>query len=191
MKAIALCGSARLRGNTEMLLNACIETLTAHGIEGELVRLSELDLRPCTACTQCFQRKDGRCIQKDDFNDLFAKMREADIIVMGSPVYFGSASANMKILMDRAGYVARANGNIFARKLGGPITVARRAGENFTYAQMLFWYMIMDMIVPGSTYWNVAHALEPATVGADTEGMETIRHFAENLAWLAEKTRTE
>lgn len=187
MKAIALNGSPRKGGNTEILLNTCLEVLADHGIAGELIRIPEYDLRPCTACAACFKKRNGICAQQDDFNMIFKKMCEADIIVMGSPVYFGSATAHLKIVMDRAGYVARANGNLFAHKLGGPIAVARRAGETFTYAQMIFWYMIMDMVVPGSTYWNVATALEPGAVRNDEEGMNTIRHFADNLAWLASK----
>jgi multimeric flavodoxin WrbA len=114
-------------------------------------------------------------------------MLRADIIIVGSPVYFGSASPEMMALLDRAGYVAGANGKLFSRKIGGPITVARQAGHNFTYAQLLLWYMINDMVVPGSTYWNVALAREPGAVMQDTEALETIDRFADNLAWLAKK----
>ena len=89
--------------------------------------------------------------------------------------------------MDRAGYVGRANGNVFSRKLGGPVVVARRAGQNFTLAQLLFWFMIMDMVVPGSSYWNIGIGRDPGEVKEDTEALDTITHFAENLAWLAKK----
>jgi catechol 2,3-dioxygenase-like lactoylglutathione lyase family enzyme len=114
-------------------------------------------------------------------------MQQADIIVVGSPVYFGSATPEVMALLDRAGYVAKANGNLFARKVGGPIAVARRAGHNFTFAQLLMWYMINDMIVPGSSYWNVALAREAGSVNQDAEALGTIDRFADNLAWLAEK----
>jgi multimeric flavodoxin WrbA len=90
-------------------------------------------------------------------------------------------------LLDRAGYVSRANGNMLSRKLGGPVVVARRAGQNFTLAQLLYWYMINDMIVPGSTYWNVAFGMTPGEVNEDKEGIQTVTRFAENLAWLAKK----
>ena len=90
-------------------------------------------------------------------------------------------------LLDRAGYVARANGNLFSRKIGGHIAVARRAGHNFTFAQLLFWYMINDMVVPGSSYWNVALAREPGAVNGDAEALATVDRFADNLAWLATK----
>jgi multimeric flavodoxin WrbA len=145
-------------------------------------------VRPCTACGTCFKRKDNTCIQQDDaFHDIYNKMREADILLVGSPVYFGSATADLTALLDRAGYVGRANGNVFSRKLGGPVVVARRAGQNFTLAQLLFWFMIMDMIVPGSSYWNVGFGRAQGEVLEDTEGIETVRHFAENLVWLARK----
>jgi multimeric flavodoxin WrbA len=114
-------------------------------------------------------------------------MVEADILVVGSPVYFGSATPQIMALLDRAGYVSRANGNLFERKLGGPIAVARRAGQNFTFAQLLMWFMINDFVVPGSTYWNVGLANEPGKVLEDEEALRTADRFAENLAWLGER----
>lgn len=115
-------------------------------------------------------------------------MKTADIIVVGSPVYFGSAVPEMMALLDRAGYVSRSNGNTyFSRKIGGPIVVARRAGHNFTLAQLLYWFMINDMVVPGSSYWNIAFGREVGEVENDEEGLATVDRFAENLAWLAEK----
>ena len=190
MKAVAINGSARTGGNTEALLEKCLAVLADKGIAGELIRLSEKTVIPCTACGSCFKKKDNTCImQKDDFQEIYDRMRDADIILLGSPVYFGSATANMTALLDRAGYVGRANGNVFSRKLGGPVVVARRAGQNFTLAQLLFWFMIMDMVVPGSSYWNIGFGREMGEVNEDTEAIETVTHFAENLAWLAQKTR--
>ena len=124
----------------------------------------------------------------DDYQFYFEKMVKADIIIVGSPVHFGSATPELMALLDRAGYVSRANGNLFSRKLGGPIAVARRAGHNFTYAQLLMWYMINDMVVPGSSYWNVALARDTGTVNNDPEALDTIDRFADNLAWLAAST---
>lgn len=188
MKALAISGSARINGNTENVLNICLEVLSDAGIPGELIRLAASPVRPCTACGTCFKRKDNTCIQQDDaFHDIYSKMREADILLVGSPVYFGSATADLTALLDRAGYVGRANGNVFSRKLGGPVVVARRAGQNFTLAQLLFWFMIMDMVVPGSSYWNVGFGRAQGEVLEDTEGIETVRHFAGNLVWLARK----
>ena len=188
MKAVAICGSPRDAGNTEILLNTALRKLESEGITTELIRVSENPVSPCSACGMCYKNKDGKCvITHDEFNAVFAKMVEADIIVVGSPVYFGSATPEIMALLDRAGYVARANDNLLSRKLGGPVVVARRAGQNFTYAQLMYWFMISDMIVPGSTYWNVAFGMRPGEVNDDTEGLETVTRFAENLAWLAGK----
>lgn len=187
--ALAICGSPRRNGNTEILLSRCLDRLAGQGIGGKLVTLSGKTIRGCTACAACGESKDGSCpgISGDDFPPIFEAMQRADIIIVGSPVYFGSATPEMMALLDRAGYVSRANGGVFSRKIGGPLAVARRAGHNFTYAQLMFWYMINDMVVPGSSYWNVALAREPGAVNNDTEALQTIDRFADNLAWLSAK----
>ena len=188
MNAIAINGSPRTGGNTEILLKRCLERLKAEKIETEFVSVGTRLVKPCTACGQCAKMKNKTCAVKDDeFHPIFASMVKADIIVLGSPVYFGSATPNLMALLDRAGYVSRANGGLFARKLGGPIAVARRAGQNFTYAQLAFWYTINDMIVAGSTYWNIAIGRQAGDVKEGQEGLQTIDRFAENLAWLAHK----
>ena len=187
-RALGICGSPRRNGNTETLLRRCLDRLAGQNVRGELVTLAGLDLRGCNACMACTESRDATCPAfSDDFAPIFEKMVQADIIVVGSPVYFGSATPELMALLDRAGYVSRANGHLFSRKIGGPIAVARRAGHNFTYAQLVFWYTINDMIVPGSTYWPVALAREPGAVNADTEALATIDRFADNLAWLARK----
>lgn len=187
MKAIAICGSPRKGGNTEILLTRCLGVLGQHGIETELIPLRDKSLRGCTACGWCREAKDGTCrIKDDDMHPIFEKMKEARIIVVGSPVYFGSAVPELMMLLDRAGYVCRTGEqNPFSRKIGGPIVVARRAGHNFTYAQLLYWYMLNDMVVPGSIYWNIAFGRAPGEVENDEEGLRTVDRFAENLAWLA------
>lgn len=188
MKAIAICGSPREGGNTEILLRRCLKALAAKGLATELVALAKLRIEPCRACLLCQKASDHACaIKDDDFHAVFGKLVAADVIIVGSPVYFGSATAQIMALLDRAGFVSRMNGNLLARKLGGPIVVARRAGQNFTFAQLLLWYMINGMIVPGSSYWNIAFGRAIGEVENDTEGLQTIDHFAENLAWLAEK----
>ena len=190
MHAVAINGSARLNGNTSTLLRVCLDVLEVAGISGELIQLAENPIRPCKACGTCFVMKNNECItKKDAFHEVYEKMRQADILLLGSPVYFGSATADLMALLDRAGYVGRANGNVFSRKIGGPLVVARRAGQNFTLAQLLFWFMIMDMVVPGSSYWNVGFGRLQGEVSEDTESVETVRHFAENLVWLAGKLR--
>ena len=189
MYAIAVSGSPRKRSNTEILLRRCLDVLQAKGIAGELISLREKTIRGCRACEVCRRNQDKRChTSDDDFHPVFEAMQKADIIIVGSPVYFGSATPEMMALLDRAGYVSKVNGGLLSRKLGGPVAVARRAGHNFTYAQLLLWFMINDMVVPGSTYWNIAHAREPEQVLDDKEALATVDRFAENLAWLAQKT---
>jgi multimeric flavodoxin WrbA len=191
MYAVAISGSPRKNGNTEALLARCLDGLAGRGIEGELISLRDKTIKGCRACAQCSRNRDKQCNTKDDdFHPVFAAMQKADIIVVGSPVYFGSAAPEIMALLDRAGYVARANGNLFSRKLGGPVAVARRAGHNFTFAQLLMWFMINDMVVPGSSYWNVALAREPGQVMEDGEALTTVDRFAENLAWLAGRLQT-
>lgn len=186
MKALFICGSPRKEGNTEILLNLASNRLRDRGVESEMVLLAEHTVKPCIACERCKKSKDGTCpaIHDDDFHPIFEKMCEADAIIVGSPVYFGSATAQITGLLHRAGYLSRANGNYFAGKIGAPVVVARRAGQNFTYAQLQFFFTINDMIVPGSTYWNVAFGRKKGDVNSDDEGIETISHFADNVADL-------
>ena len=169
------------------MLRRCLDRLASQGIAGELELLAGKNIRGCTACGGCREAKDESCPGQagDDFAAIFEKMVRADILIVGSPVYFGSATPELMALLDRAGYVSRSNGHLFSRKIGGPVAVARRAGHNFTYAQLMFWYTINDMIVPGSTYWPVALARDAGAVNEDTEALATLDRFADNLAWLA------
>ena len=188
MKVLAICGSPRRNGNTELLLDRALDHLKSAGHEVRLLQLAGRDIKPCDGCGACGRTKDRTCILGgDDFEECFQAMLEADILIVGSPVYFGSATPQLMTLLDRAGYLSRANGNLFTRKLGGPVVVARRAGQNFTFAQLLMWFMINDFVVPGSSYWNVAFGREPGEVEQDAEGLRTVERFAENLTWLAGK----
>lgn len=185
MKAVLICGSPRIEGNTQILLERADERLRQRGIDTKLILLAEHDVKPCIACEKCRELKNGTCaIKDDDFHDILGNMREADAVIIGSPVYFGSATSQTTCLLHRAGYVSRANGNFFKGKIGAPVTVARRAGVNFTYAQLVFFFTINDMIVPGSSYWNVAFGKKKGDVREDDEGIETVLHFADNIANL-------
>ncbi len=189
MHALAISASPRKKSNSEILLRRCLDGLAAQGISGELITLRDKTVKGCRACETCRRKRDRRCnTRDDDFHPVFDKMLAADIIVVGSPVYFGSAAPELMALLDRAGYVAKMNGGLLSRKLGGPIVVARRAGHNFTYAQLVFWFTINDMVVPGSSYWNVGLAREPEKIQDDQEAFATVDRFAENLAWLAQNT---
>jgi len=185
MKVLAISGSPRRDGNTDTLIGVAFEVLEERGIETEFVSLAGKTIKTCTACMACTRAP--KCVLEDDFDPIFRAMIGADGIIIGSPVYFGSATGEITALLDRAGYVARKNGNLFYRKVGGPVVVARRIGQNFTLAQLLMWFMINGMIVPGSTYWNIAFGSHDIDVLEDEEGVRTIRAFAENIAWLLER----
>lgn len=184
-KVIGLMGSPRRGGNTETMLQAALDVCQAKGLEVELVRLAELDINPCQGCGTC--RKTAVCKFDDDLPPLFERLVRAQGIILASPVYFSSAPAQVKAFIDRAGYLAISRGRPLERKVGGALTVARRAGQNFTFAQLLYFFLYHGFIVPGSTYWNVAIGREPGEVANDQEGMQTVRNFADNVCWLIEK----
>ena len=187
MKVVSIIGSPQKNGNTEILTAHTLEAIAEEGIDTELIPLAGLDIRPCNACMAC---DDGeQCSIKDDLFPIYLKMKEADGIILASPVYFGSATALIKALMERAGYIARQNGNPFSRKVGGPLVVARRAGQNFALAQMTFWFQVLGMVVPGSTYWNIAFGKNRGEVSNDEEGMETAWNFGKNIAWAVKRLR--
>jgi multimeric flavodoxin WrbA len=184
LKAIGIIGSPRKGGNTEILTGHTLQAIAEEGLETELIRLAGLDIRPCNACLLCAQEE--RCPIDDDVFQVYNKMKEADAIILSSPVYYGSATALIKALMERTGYISRSK-RPFAGKVGGPLVVARRAGKNFTFAQLMYWFHIMGMMMPGSTYWNVAIARNIGEVNEDEEGMRTAWNFGKNIAFLVKK----
>ncbi len=190
MKALIVSGSPRKDGNTEQLCRRCAEGLESRGVSAEVVPVTGMSLQGCTGCGFCRQMPDDvcECVIKDDLVGLLPKFAEADIIVVGSPVYFGSATPEIMAVLDRVGFVLRSRG-LLSRKVGAALSVARRAGENFTFAQLTMWFLINDMVVPGSSYWNVAHGLEKGDAMLDEEGVATIDRLAENLVWCAESLR--
>ncbi len=187
MKVVGIVGSPRKNGNTEMLTAHTLRAIAEEGLTTELIRLAGLDIRPCNACMVCCEEE--RCSIEDDLFPIYLKMKEADGIILASPVYYGSVTALIKGLMERAGYLARHNGEPFSRKVGGPLVVARRAGHNFALAQLTFWFQILGMVVPGSTYWNVALGREKGEVQNDEEGMKTVWNFGRNVAWAVKKLK--
>lgn len=185
MKTIAIVGSPRKKGNTEILTRHALKAIEEEGIATELVSLAGLEIKPCTACMVC--KKEERCSLDDDLFPIYLKMKESDGIILASPVYFGSATALIKALMDRTGYIAHFNGRVFDRRVGGSLVVARRAGQNFTFAQLNYWFQIMGCFVPGSTYWNMAFGHGKGEVSQDEEGLKTAWNFGKNLAFLLKK----
>jgi multimeric flavodoxin WrbA len=185
MKVIAICGSPRKNGNTQILCQHALKAVEEEGLQTELITLSGLDIRPCRACMSCLTT--GTCVIKDDLPPVFTRMKEAQGIILASPVYFGSCTALIKALMERSGWLARSNGQPFRGKAGGPLVVARRGGHNFTIAELTLWFQILGMTVPGSNYWNIAFGREPGEVIQDEEGLKTVWNFGKNLAGLLKK----
>lgn len=188
MKVVAFCGSARKNGNTALLLKTALAELEAAGVEIELVQLAGKEIRGCIACYECFKRKDGRCaVEKDIINDCLEKMKGADAILLGSPTYFADVSTEMKALMDRCGMVSRANDDLFKRKLGAAVVAARRAGAIHVFDSINHFFLIGQMIVVGSNYWNIGIGREKEEVAKDEEGMNTMKVLGQNMAWALEK----
>jgi multimeric flavodoxin WrbA len=188
MKVIAIIGSPRKNGNSEILASHTLKAIAEEGIDTEIVRLAGLDIRPCNACMTC--AKQERCSIEDDMFPIYLKMKEADGIIIASPVYFHAVTGLLRAFMERAGYIARWNGEPFSRKVGGPMVVARRAGHNSTLAEMLFWFLTMGIVVPGSTYLNIAFGREKGEVVKDEEGIKTAWNFGKNVAWALQKLKS-
>jgi multimeric flavodoxin WrbA len=188
MKVIAFNGSARKDGNTAILTRKVFSELEAEGIGTELVQLAGKTIRGCTACGQCKKNQNKRCSIDNDFaNECIEKMIEADGIILASPTYFADATAETKALIDRAGYVARANQHMLKRKVGAAVVTIRRAGAIHTFDTLNHFFLISQMIVPGSSYWNIGIGRAIGDVEQDEEGLETMRTLGRNMAWLLKK----
>jgi len=186
MKMVAVSGSPRSGGNTERACDIAFEPLRRAGIETELISLAGKNIGPCIACGGC--AKAARCVaHEDDFDAILPAIKAADGLILASPVYFGCATGPICNFMHRLGYVARKSENFLARKPGGAIAVARRAGMNATFAQLSMFFTINDMIQVGSTYWNVARARDIGDIDRDEEAVQTLTRFGENLAWILPK----
>lgn len=188
MKALAINASARINGNTAVLLKHVTDELEKEGITTEIVQLGGKKVNGCIACYKCFEAKNGRCAVEDDFaNECIAKMREADAIILGSPTYFADCTAAMKALIERAGFVARANGDMFKLKVGAAVVSVRRAGAIHAFDSINHFFTITQMIIVGSSYWNIGIGREKGEVEKDEEGLSTMGTLGKNIAWVMKK----
>lgn len=189
MRVVAFNCSARKDGNTALLLRAVLDELETAGADCELVQMAGERIQGCTACMKCREAADRHCHGRKDFgNGCMEKMDAADAIIIGSPVYFADISPEAKALIDRAGYVARGNGHMFARKVGAGVVAVRRAGAIHALDSINHFFLISQMIVPGSSYWNLGIGGPAGAVESDEEGMRTMRDLGLNMAWLLERT---
>ena len=187
MKAIGIVGSPRPNGNTEAVTRHILQAVQEEGIETELIRLAGKRIDPCTACMACASTE--TCSIDDDLLPIYQQMKQADAIVLATPVYYGSATALLKALMDRTGFIAAHNGRAFQGKVGGPYAVARRSSQYFTQAQLAFWFHTLGFFMPGSIHPNIAFGREEGDVEKDQEGMSTAWAFGKNIAFLLKKLR--
>jgi len=190
MKVIAFNGSPRKEGNTSRLIRHVFKALEIEGIQTELIQVGGTLFHGCVACYQCSVNKNGRCVQNDEVNGWIEKMREADGIILASPTYFADITPELKALIDRTGFVSRANGNMLHRKVGAAVIAVRRAGGIHAFDSINHFFLIQQMLVPGSCYWNMGFGRDPGDVEKDDEGIKTMTILGENMAWLIKKTRS-
>ncbi len=184
-KVVMICASPRKKSNTMEVLEECAQVLEDEGLEVEIISLRKQKIDSCHACLKCAKIK--KCKLDDGLNDIIEKVREADGFIVGSPVYFGSARGDLMAALQRMGMVSMVTDKYLSWKVGGPIALARRGGHTATIQELLMFYFINDMIVPGSTYWNMVFAHTPGEASNDEEGMKIIRRFAENVGKLIKK----
>ncbi|MGE5189059.1 MAG: flavodoxin family protein [Gemmatimonadota bacterium] len=190
MKVLAVNGSARKDGNTAVLLRHALGEIEAAGIATQLVQLSGMTIRGCTACFRCFANRDRRCaVTGDDANEVIEGMDAADGILLGSPTYFADVTAEMKALIDRGGMVGRANGGMYRRKAGAAVVAVRRGGAIHAFDTLNHFFLIAEMVVPGSSYWNIGVGREIGDVDRDEEGVRTVKDLGRNMAWLLGRIR--
>jgi multimeric flavodoxin WrbA len=185
MKALAINGSPRKGGNTEILLRKALEPVAAAGHKTDYMQVGGTRIQGCTACGACGRMKNRQCVIDDDiFNLAFVKMLDADAILIGSPTYFANMTAETKALIDRAGYVALANGGLLRRKIGAAVVAARRGGGVHVMDSINHLFLINQMIVPGSTYWNFGLGVAAGDVLGDDEGLKNMQNLGEQIVWL-------
>jgi multimeric flavodoxin WrbA len=187
MRILGISGSPRVGGNTEVITQHALKSIAEEGIETEMISLAGLTIEHCTGCYAC--QKEHRCIIDDDLVAIYEKMEASDGIILATPVYFSGPSSLVKAFMDRAGMVARYSGDAFKGKVGGPLVVGRRGGHNFTFAQMNYWFQLLQFYMTGASYWNIAFGRNKGEVASDQEGLDTAWSFGKNLATLAKAVR--
>lgn len=189
MKVVAISGSPRKGGNTFILLSRVLAAIEAEDIETELIELAGKKAQGCTACLKCRELADGQCHGRNDaINECLTKIGEADGLVIGSPVYFGDVTPETKALIDRTGYVAGANPGLLRRKIGAGVVAERRAGAVHAMTSINNLFALREVIVPGSSYWNLGMGGAPGAVLEDAEGLATMDRLGRNMGWLIKLT---
>ena len=182
MKVLLVNGSARSKGNTFLALTEICQTLQKEGIESEIVQIGTKPVRGCIACARCKANADNRCVFDDDVcNTISEKMKECDALVVGSPVYYGQPNGAVLALIQRMFFSA---GTYFTGKPAAAVAVCRRGGATAAFQTMNMPFQMMNMPVVTSQYWNIVYGREEGQATLDTEGMQTMRTLAQNMAYL-------
>lgn len=184
MKVVAFNGSPKKEGNTFHAIKMVAEELEKEGIEVEIIHVGNRNIRGCLACNGCVKNRDEKCVVQDEVNEWIQKMKEADGIILGSPVHYSSIGATMKAFLDRAFYVAGSNKSMLRHKVGAAVVAVRRSGGVSTFEQLNNYINYSEMLMPTSNYWNVIHGTAPGEVVGDEEGKQIMRVLGKNMAWL-------
>jgi multimeric flavodoxin WrbA len=185
MKVIGINGSPRKTGNTSLLMDTVFQELEAQGIETETIHIGREPVRGCIGCFRCMMNKDGVCaVGNDPLNEWLGRMREADGILLGSPVYTADVAGTMKCFMDRASMVSSVSDDLLKHKVGAGVVALRRAGSLHALNSFNNFFTILQMVVVGSSYWNMGYGLEEGGVRRDEEGLNTMKNLGRNMAWV-------
>ena len=189
MKVLAINASPRKGGNTDLILREVLGPLEKGGWETEIIQIGGKPMRGCLGCRKCYENKDGKCIIKnDELNNILPKLFEADAVILGTPTYYADLTSEMKAFIDRAGYVAGANGRLLQGKIGAGVMAVRRGGAIHALDSMNHFFMICGMIIPGATYWNMVYGKDPGEAAGDDEGMRNMRNLGRAIDWLGKTT---
>lgn len=189
MKVLLINGSPHKQGNTFLALSEAAKTLAANEIETEIVQIGVKPVRGCIACGQCKQNELGRCVFDDDIcNRISEKLDDADALIVGSPVYYGQPNGAVLSLIQRMFFSA---GEKVQNKPAAAVCVCRRGGATAAFQAMNMPFQMMNMPVVTSQYWNIVYGREEGQAALDTEGMQTMRTMANNMAWLLKKIHAE
>ena len=186
-KVILLNASPRVNSNTKIVLEECAREIEKEGVETEIISLKGMKVQSCIACLKCVET--GNCVLPDGLDEIIEKIRNAEGFIPAAPVYFGTARGDIMAALQRIGKVSRGGDKFLDWMVGGPIAVARRGGVTLTLQEMMMFFAINNMIVAGSTYWNMVIAGAEGTALEDEEGIETIRLFGQNVAKIIKKVR--
>jgi multimeric flavodoxin WrbA len=184
MKVVAFNGSPKKEGNTFHGIKMVADELEKEGIEVEIIHVGNKTIRGCLACNSCVKNQDEKCVIKDEVNEWIEKMKEADGIILGSPVHYSAIGATMKAFLDRAFYVTSVNKSMLRHKVGAAVVAVRRSGGVSTFEQLNNYINYSEMLMPTSNYWNVIHGTVPGEVKEDEEGKQIMRVLGKNMAWL-------